>query len=835
MESDDLGVVIGSQLMLERTPLNPGDDTIDGDLDSEGEVSSDLIAISSSDSLTNLAIPPIPKSGSTLSLAQDLADHAQWSATPSPSDSRVPSRYHTPALEEEEYTLPLDGIDPTLEALLSPHHHHRPGQAPKVRLVSSSSNLTVAPTQQTVVTDMVSSTPAKGRRSRRNSHRLSIPKDVMGSSGSASSSGTESPSRTGPAMRKDARGDFLPSPSLSSSSSNQLSPLEGPLPRRDSTAAERNLFGERPTTLRRSITSDQVALQSRPGVSELSSIDRVPPSLGAKRNPRLNVFTGAPARSVSAQSAAGEESSSARTEGWGGCATPPHTRSSTQSSPQYSPQQRLRPRDLPTFSGASLPRSYSALGTSSSRRPGVEGLFKDQNYSPSERRRQSIDDGRNVPGDYALTDGGLPGGGDILGPRTYRAFQAAGLIDRKPRGMEEQDTHGFERPPRRPFTATGFTSRPGRESPSHSLESSYNLPAWKKLVIDRPLAPAHDITGSYRGHHRFGSEQESIKSGLTRSSSDRFAPDHPTLGHQYKPPSPTVSSSRTLISSSASSAPYSSSVHGLRERHELERDALLAALAESKHTTNELREENEALRDRNQELERYIAQLEHRLAAYERRILREAVDHDRTPSPYRSASARRACGVELTVPSASRSALGRDANPDSHYPSPRLRNPPGRATLFRAQDSETNTDVGGNAAFSPSRMTRHRHTFSDTSSILHQVPGAMSMLMNERNPIGDSAAGSSNEEEADDIDDINNHRDESEDTHKLAVPANYTFTPTTKQPQSRAISDHLGTPVSPTDSSFAMTSITDSPGSLMLRREDELHLNEFISLRDDSD
>lgn len=97
----------------------------------------------------------------------------------------------------------------------------------------------------------------------------------------------------------------------------------------------------------------------------------------------------------------------------------------------------------------------------------------------------------------------------------------------------------------------------------------------------------------------------------------------------------------------------------------------------------------------------------------------------------------------------------------------------------------------------------------------------MSMLMNEQNPAIESLTGSSAEDGSpyDDIDD-----DDADESGS--------FEPTARLPR-RDAKDRPFSPLpaaSPTESSFAHTSPPGSPGSLMLRTEDEIHLNELISL-----
>jgi len=93
------------------------------------------------------------------------------------------------------------------------------------------------------------------------------------------------------------------------------------------------------------------------------------------------------------------------------------------------------------------------------------------------------------------------------------------------------------------------------------------------------------------------------------------------------------------------------------------------------------------------------------------------------------------------------------------------------------------------------------------------------MLMNEQSPAIESLTTCSADDSSpyDDIDD---------DVLELG-----SFEPTARLPRRDANELLSSQPAgSPTESSFVHTSPPGSPGSLMLRTEDEIHLNELISL-----
>ncbi len=146
---------------------------------------------------------------------------------------------------------------------------------------------------------------------------------------------------------------------------------------------------------------------------------------------------------------------------------------------------------------------------------------------------------------------------------------------------------------------------------------------------------------------------------MLTSSSDRIPSEYPysssngvgrRMSPQFRTDSP-VSSSRTLYSSTQGQ-PYTSHAHAhsnvnvnvntiqaLRDRHELETDALLVALGEAKKSVRELSEENTLLRSINEELEAHVSGLESRLLEYERQGDRGGYDHK--PERKRSATPRR--------------------------------------------------------------------------------------------------------------------------------------------------------------------------------------------------
>ncbi|CAE6407507.1 unnamed protein product [Rhizoctonia solani] len=432
---------------------------------------------------------------------------------------------------------------------------------------------------------------------------------------------------------------------------------------------------------------------------------------------------------------------------------------------------------------------------------------------------------------------------DWLGPRTAKAFAAAGLI--------EKDRE-----------RSGLYSGPRSETPSHRGGS---LNSWRTHG-ERNGGVLGSGAGSVRSHSRLGSEiispsfrARSLVGGDSSPSYRRSSLDHTA------PPSP-VSTHRTLVSSATSSSQSQSALQTMRERHELETEALLLALAGSKRTERDLRAENE-------ELTAYIVQLERRIAILE--VEKEQAERSQsrareyrwnTPSPsdvdsldkrrqeilagrssargWTSSNKSTALGsrsqlygrppLSAGLPrSASAASVHRPANefdrvsPSKTLDTANLRTPPHNPSLTAASTltkssvnqslAEVSTatrddfDDWSEDSFSqplqssPRLEARNRLSSHSVASLVPQMPGNMSMLVHEQ---------PGREFGEDEI----SFGSTSPSSTTLVHPRSNTPKPTPAN-------------ISPITADFSFNSIPGSPRSLRLGPEEEMHLADLISLQ----
>ncbi|KAG9122889.1 hypothetical protein FRC07_000539 [Ceratobasidium sp. 392] len=431
---------------------------------------------------------------------------------------------------------------------------------------------------------------------------------------------------------------------------------------------------------------------------------------------------------------------------------------------------------------------------------------------------------------------------DWLGPRTAKAFAAAGLLD----------------------TNTGGKERP---SPISSARSDGHRAApWRTQQNELGRM------GSIRSHSRLGSEIVSPSSrtrALTGGTDSSPSYRRGSLD-QTAPPSP-VSTHRTLVSSAPSSSQsQQSALQTLRERHELETEALLLALAGSKKSERDLRVENE-------QLTAYIGELERRIAALEggrdqergkwhsrdrpwgpssasdvesldkrrqdilagRPLTRGWSAHNRGQSAAPNRSPAYGDSRPLPSPngmprSASVAAMYRssdfDAKPRSATPSTRRSNwvdlaPTSRTAAptprnltppsvklgdLSALDSGTDFDQWHEESFAPppeaNKLQRSSLTPSNisTTSLIPDMPAGMSLLVQESGPLS-----------------------EDEYSFRSSSPASLTLV----QPRNSTPKPAPPANVSPITADFSFNSIPGSPRSLRLRPEEEMHLADLISLQ----
>ncbi|KAF8318479.1 hypothetical protein DL93DRAFT_2075935 [Clavulina sp. PMI_390] len=354
-----------------------------------------------------------------------------------------------------------------------------------------------------------------------------------------------------------------------------------------------------------------------------------------------------------------------------------------------------------------------------------------------------------------------------------------------------------------------------------------------------------------------------------------------------------------------------------QERFELEKDALLIALAQARGNATELQEENARLQTRNKELMSYTLSLENKVSDLQRMLA------ERTPTfetPYSARVARRRSPLAFSSPSLREAAAAElvglssiDSRASEFDATPPLSAPPHIAVMvpspappkadlvdesFRPPPSprpppatKSFPDISRSPPSQPAPQKRgHRHTPSDASSIMPQISTTMSMLMNEQGPNDDDPSSTrfSLHTDSDGFAPLgDNHHDadaDDDDDDVLFDPASsYKFHSNVTSPgrvgnsllgastaTARQHSNHLGSSLgpgfapgqerltdesffmktpsrfgsrgmagkttSPTESSFALASPPASPGSLVLRTEDEIHLDDLMSLHDgDSD
>lgn len=262
-----------------------------------------------------------------------------------------------------------------------------------------------------------------------------------------------------------------------------------------------------------------------------------------------------------------------------------------------------------------------------------------------------------------------------------------------------------------------------------------------------------------------------------------------------------ASTAPTSVSAS-SSAHLQSELQALQERHQVETGALLSALADSQRTAKVLREENTHLRDR-------LAGVEDKLAAAMEEIQRLQY----APSPpstrmgysrYTPASADRITNRSGSISPRKQSFVREYDNP---RPSP------------TSDHEHTSAAAANRPELEPYLNTRRfDRRMSTSSSLFPGPPSNMSMLIHED---GFSASGSGPGE-----------RDQSSGFPKLPLsPASPTLVlarlsdgPVPGMGQEEKMRRDPGN-ISPTTADFSM--ITSSPGSLNLRPEHELHLEDM--------
>lgn len=364
-----------------------------------------------------------------------------------------------------------------------------------------------------------------------------------------------------------------------------------------------------------------------------------------------------------------------------------------------------------------------------------------------------------------------------LGPQTAKAFAAAGLLDQS--YVRDRDNMSVGR-----RTSSRFgTAR----SSTEDSRSRYV-----------PSRMAFSEAGSAGSWTRGETPSVSRRGSIVRTpvlTSELGGPETPRTTFS------AASTAPTSVSAS-SSAHLQSELQALQERHQVETGALLSALADSQRTAKVLREENTHLRDR-------LAGVEDKLAAAMEEIQRLQY----APSPpstrmgysrYTPASADRITNRSGSISPRKQSFVREYDNP---RPSP------------TSDHEHTSAAAANRPELEPYLNTRRfDRRMSTSSSLFPGPPSNMSMLIHED---GFSASGSGPGE-----------RDQSSGFPKLPLsPASPTLVlarlsdgPVPGMGQEEKMRRDPGN-ISPTTADFSM--ITSSPGSLNLRPEHELHLEDM--------
>ncbi|KZT21743.1 hypothetical protein NEOLEDRAFT_727685 [Neolentinus lepideus HHB14362 ss-1] len=604
-------------------------------------------------------------------IVDDPNDSVPLSTKPSPGAEQF--------LRRNESNLDLESLDPDLAALLSPNNYKfadsdpallaavsaipplslSPSQSPEPRPVLSdpSSSLNTSTSSSLGKRSPTSTTrPLEGHGPRRPSYHSRNTASTTSSSSSLTRPGRSNAAHLSPVYTEEAlRPD---SPSYAHSDPTIINDTD----RKPSASSDGGSRRRQhpPSPLR----------EAHPPLEKQTTGDD-----WSSKNPRLHSRYNTPSRpstAVGSTSASGRHFATVSASGWEPDAISPSSRAPS------------------SMSGASSRRPHHP-------RPSMDntgrGSVERERIAHVRTRRRST----SLGGNYLTPKlGGPPGvsrsATDWLGPRTAKAFAAAGLIDNDREGSNT--------------TQGNHMSRYGSVRSSLSDRDSRSQYAPSRMAFS-------EIAGSVSS---WGS-----RSGRVTTPDGQMRPplDSPTFSNTTRALSPSTAPTSL---STAPSIPqqHQTEVETLKERHAMETEALLSALADSQRTAKMLREENTQLRDRVSEVELQMNELLEQL--------------------------RR----QQAVPPPSSTFL-------QHYQSPR--NVFSRIGSPELPISKTQTRISGlrsrdrsprETISSPVEETRalpepcsghHRRRSSTTSSVFRLPPSNMSMLMNEEDKAVPSGTG----------------------------------------------------------------------------------------------
>ncbi|KAG5647802.1 hypothetical protein DXG03_007724 [Asterophora parasitica] len=408
---------------------------------------------------------------------------------------------------------------------------------------------------------------------------------------------------------------------------------------------------------------------------------------------------------------------------------------------------------------------------------------------------------------------GRPPMTEWLGPRTVKAFKAAGLMD-----FEREQPQLHERSP---GSVAGLGSGPagtlGRFASMRST-SEYNSRAPSRMAMSEAGGSSVSRRGSGSGAGIGMSYGLMESPTFTASSGSRDTPRSASTA-----PTSVSGASFGLLSRDRDRDREREDIREMKDKHSTETAALLGALSDSQRTTRVLREENGELRDRleqveaeNDALRRVVGDL-----TKEAGELRVQMQMLRTST---STNSRLAAGT-WSIPTR-RSGLstsiridqdddddwGSHVDGGEHIQEDDTRRHVDEETQ-RYHSEHLELPQSGPVLSSTPAAHKHRRRFSTTSSIFPVPPPNMTMLMHD-NDHSDSASFNGD------------HGDLDQSQFSLPAAMSTRGGKGSVNGQPHNVSASMS--ISPTTANFSMT--TGSPGSLFLRPEHEMHLGDMESL-----
>ncbi|TFK50660.1 hypothetical protein OE88DRAFT_1661213 [Heliocybe sulcata] len=653
-----------------------------------------------------------------------------------PNDSTTFSRKPSPATEHlargNKLSLDLEGLDPDLAALLSPNKYKQTHAEPALLPISNTTpplslSRTPSPESRTSTANRLYASTSSSPRKRSPTSTTQPLEGHIPRRPSYHSRHTGSSSSSTSSLARPPR-----------SNTAHLSPLSV----EDALGPDSPSYGHSDSTVTQ-------GFGTRPSSSDGGSRRKHPPSPLREVHPLLE------------REANGDE--------WGHRKPPTPSRRNTPSRPSTAMgSASASRRHFPTVSASGWdpdamvpPSRPPSVGASGSRRPhqarpsmdtiGRGSVERDRLTHIRTRRRSTSLGGNYMPPKSRTSPGMTRSTTEWLGPRTAKAFAAAGLLAHS-REDSAQDN---------------ATSRYGSVRSSLSDRDSRSQFAPSRMA----LSELSGSTSSWGG-----------RSGSATMSDTQLRPlDSPTFSTTSRAFSPSTAPT-SLSAASSVHQQHQTEVDTLKEKHAMETEALLSALADSQRTAKVLREENTQLRDRVSELELQMNDLLERLPRQQSGGPPSAASVQHYQSP--------------------RNAFSRTGSPDlpvsrtqSRMAGIRYRDKSPRDATFPVQEERI------------APPEKHRRRLSSNSSVFQLPPSNMTMLMNEE---GEAADGSQ----------VTSLRSTTS-SPPPALPLTQTSTP---QPTARTVPAN----VSPTSTTFS--TMPGSPGSLNLRPEDELHLGDLASL-----